>query len=498
MNFEHTHSWSVDLSADGSTLAIGTSTETPESDKQFIQVYRWNGTHYASYFNGLPAGETSAVSLSRDGNALAVGLPYIGKRGGTTTVYKFLPSSTCEDGFQQLRISLTTDSNPIETRWTLQIGSNTTVESQSYEGFPFATFVEEYCIPVHSCIKFVVYDEGHNGMSQPGVYSLILGGEEVARGGEFDRFYLHRIGECDCPTGESLLSVDAQKFTYVDETQLNWSLSHQNQLKDPLLQGNFLHDESIDYFEECIPDDSCYNLNIFPAHIPDLGYEYPFPCIGDFLGGYWSYDVTFNGTLLSSNTADFLFCPRSIGIGECSSKQQIECDNGSVPLRIELTFDHWLTIDTTANSVTNSHWDLSDQGNGKIVLVGVQEFFIYMNSWTPMYDISDEEEVKGVTICKAVDACYLFNMIEIGTSGFKLFLGNTEIGTTNSSSVSIGESCLFLPSQSPSLSLSPSETQIPTIKPTPFPTFITWPTLSPLPPTPFPVEPATVPTIPGQ
>lgn len=482
--FEHTHSWSVDLSADGYTLAIGASTETSESDNEFIQVYRWNGTHYAAYFNGLPAGETSAVSLSRDGNALAVGLPYIGKRGGTTTVYKFLPSSTCEDGFQQLRISLTTDGNPIETRWTLLIGLNTTVESQSYEGFPFATFVEEYCIPVHACIKFVVYDEGHNGMSPPGVYSLILEGEEVARGGEFDRYYLHRIGECDCPAGESLLTVDAEKFTYLDETQLNWSLSHQNQLKDPtlrgtpLFRGTLLHGtSSIGYFEECIPDDSCYNLNIFPAQIPDFA----FPCIEEYYGGHWSYDVTFNGTLLSSNYDEFLFCPRSIGIGECSSKQQqIECDNGSVPLRIELTFDHWLTIDTTANSVTNSHWDLSDQGNGKIILVGVQEFFIYMNSWTPMYNVSDEEEVKGVTICKAVDACYLFNMIEIGTSGYKLFLGNTEISTTNSSSVSIGESCLFLPSQSPSLSLSPSVTQIPTIKPTPFPTYIPWPTSPPL------------------
>lgn len=123
-------SWSVDLSGDGSILALGPSVSR-ETAGDSIRVHKWNGTHYSAFFNGLPAGETSAVSLSRDGKSLAVGLPYRGKQGGVTNVYKFRPLSKCGEKFQLLRLSLTTDGNPGETRWDLEVGSNEKIQSQS-------------------------------------------------------------------------------------------------------------------------------------------------------------------------------------------------------------------------------------------------------------------------------------------------------------------------------------------------------------------------------
>jgi hypothetical protein len=109
---------SVDISADGSTLAIGYYLN--------VLALKWNGTHYTQYLNSIPSGESSAISLSRDGNALAVGNS--GNNGGVTTVYKVRPPG-CTDNTKLLRISFTTDYFPEENRWTLQIG-NETIESQ--------------------------------------------------------------------------------------------------------------------------------------------------------------------------------------------------------------------------------------------------------------------------------------------------------------------------------------------------------------------------------
>jgi hypothetical protein len=71
---------SVDISANGSTLAIGC--------KLSVLALKWNGTHYTQYLNSIPSdNEGTTISLSRDGNAMAVGRPLSGG-GGVTTVYK--------------------------------------------------------------------------------------------------------------------------------------------------------------------------------------------------------------------------------------------------------------------------------------------------------------------------------------------------------------------------------------------------------------------------
>jgi hypothetical protein len=136
---------SVDISADGSTLAI--------KSKLSVLALQWNGTHYTQYLNSIPSYEGTTISLSRDGNAMAVGNPYSGNNVGVTTVYKArLPG--CRDNKKLLRISFTTDDFPAENRWTLQIG-NETIESQPFNGLQqFMTFVKEICVPADVCIKF--------------------------------------------------------------------------------------------------------------------------------------------------------------------------------------------------------------------------------------------------------------------------------------------------------------------------------------------------------
>jgi hypothetical protein len=60
---------SVDISDDGYTLAIAIGSDTS------ILALKWNGTHYTQYLNSLPSGESSAVSLSRDGKQWLLAIP---------------------------------------------------------------------------------------------------------------------------------------------------------------------------------------------------------------------------------------------------------------------------------------------------------------------------------------------------------------------------------------------------------------------------------------
>lgn len=168
---------------------------------------KWNIRHYSPFLN-LPAGEMSALSLSSDGSAMAVGLPFSGKKGGSTTVYKSKLSSKCEEGSQLLHLSFTTDGKPDESRWALEIDHEEVTQSQPFNGLPFTTFVEEICVPLDSCIKFRVFDSVSDGMDPPGVYSLMLDSKEVTQGGgDFMRGEIIRIGNCDCPVGTYLLSI---------------------------------------------------------------------------------------------------------------------------------------------------------------------------------------------------------------------------------------------------------------------------------------------------
>ncbi len=251
--------WSVDLSADGSVLALGTGAESHEaaSGNAAIQVFKWNGTYYSPFLNQLPSGETSAVSLSRDGKALAVGRPYYGKNGGITTVYKFQQPGCDGDGNSKLlRISYTTDGKPHESRFTLQVGPDITI--QGSPNLQFTTFVEELCVAANECVKFRVYDSVGDGMDAPGGYSLMLDGIEVAYGGDFGFGEIKHVGDCSCPAGQSMLSILAVDNDY-SEYSMEWALSFQNKTSLGEYFWRSTMSNNVERFEECIPN-GCWHL----------------------------------------------------------------------------------------------------------------------------------------------------------------------------------------------------------------------------------------------
>ena len=116
--------------------------------------------------NGIPAGPASSLSLSSDGKAIAVGLPFDSSNGGSTRVYNFYSASPCDDPSEKsLRISFTTDGKPDETTWELRVDSDLKRRSGSLSGHAYTTFVEEMCVPIESCVRFLVCGTQGDGVS---------------------------------------------------------------------------------------------------------------------------------------------------------------------------------------------------------------------------------------------------------------------------------------------------------------------------------------------
>eukprot|EP00985_Skeletonema_marinoi_P026609 scaffold20727_cov160-Skeletonema_marinoi.AAC.3 len=189
--------FSVDLSEDASILAVGTSVKNPLPTDESIRMYKWNGTQYKTLYNGVPSGPAASLSLSGDGKAVAVGLPFDSSNGGLTKVYNFYSESPCDDASEiPLRISFTTDGSPQETSWELRVDSEITLISGSLSGHKYTTFVEEICVPAEACVSFSVFDTEGDGLDPPGVYALMLNGTEEASGGDFGAFESYSTANC--------------------------------------------------------------------------------------------------------------------------------------------------------------------------------------------------------------------------------------------------------------------------------------------------------------
>jgi hypothetical protein len=304
----------VDISADGSTLVI--------KSKLSVLALQWNGTHYTQYLNSIPSYEGTTISLSRDGNAMAVGNPYSGNNGeggGVTTVYKARPAG-CTDNKKLVRISFTTDEylNENDNRWTLHFG-NETIESQLYDEFPLTTFVEEKCVPADVCVKFRVFDFG-GGIQVPSGYSVMLDGEEVASGGS-DFSYgesKYITGNCDCPAGLTLLSIMAADISGSYNIPMEWALSYQNSTSAEEYVFNRTMDHEVEIFEECIPD-GCWHLTNPQCH--DKAYATVYNEYDEDVQIFsWGYNITYKGWS-KAKFGEGDFCPEgneTISFGECS------------------------------------------------------------------------------------------------------------------------------------------------------------------------------------
>ena len=83
------HGWSLDLSDDGNIVAIGGDYCCEYSS---TIVVKWNGEVWLQYGQSLPGDTWSSVSLSSNGNLLAVGQPELSSNG-TVSIYKFLEAT---------------------------------------------------------------------------------------------------------------------------------------------------------------------------------------------------------------------------------------------------------------------------------------------------------------------------------------------------------------------------------------------------------------------
>jgi hypothetical protein len=302
-----------------------------------IWAFKWNGTHYTQHFNSLPSGKSSAVSLSRDGNALAVGNPSSGNNEGVTTVYK-VRSLGCKGYDKLLRISFTTDDKPEESRWTLHIG-NETIQSQPYDGLPLTTFVKDICVPTNVCIKFRAYDTTGNGIQDPGGYSVMLDGEEKANGNDFGFGETKFItGDCNCPAGLTLLSIMAKDSSGSD-IPMEWALSYQNKTAEREYVFIRTMDHDIEIFEECIPE-GCWHLT---------NPQCDGVVIYDKVNTNWWYSITYKGWSETKSRGWDQFCPQgdeTISFGECLPGENVKVKSPTNPP----TSSPWPTYNPTISA----------------------------------------------------------------------------------------------------------------------------------------------------
>jgi hypothetical protein len=335
-NPEDLAGWSVDLNGDGTVLVIGTGEDNASTLGSSIRVFTWNGTDYEPLLNELPGGTTSAVALSNDGKAVAVGLPFSrtsGNIGGSTIVYKYLPPPKCDENSQLLRLSITTDRNPQETYWELNLSTGEKISSPSYDD-QFATFVEEACVPIDGWATFIVYDISGDGMEVPGRYELFLDGELVGTGGSFEYVEKTQIGTRVCPEGTSLLTLQATSNFF----NVIWEVADKSGqaiisggLNCPTYSG--ANSYCTNLVEECVPTD-CATVSISDSVIFAGNGGCNAALTGDIL-----YEITIEGlgSVSFQNDRSGEFCGNSIRFGECPSIPDIKCEEGTVPARIEIS-----------------------------------------------------------------------------------------------------------------------------------------------------------------
>jgi hypothetical protein len=121
--------YSVSLSSDGTTVAIGATGFS--SGKGITRIYKWNGTTWnlqGSSIEGITASEQSgtSVSLSSDGTTVAIGAQGFSSYKGITRIYsylnEFVDSNNISIGYQAGQTN--------QTQYAIAIGSNAGNNSQ--------------------------------------------------------------------------------------------------------------------------------------------------------------------------------------------------------------------------------------------------------------------------------------------------------------------------------------------------------------------------------
>ena len=104
----------------------------------------------------------------------------------------FLANAQCPTGQGELIVSIVPDSWPNEITWDLRSGGEV-IANGNWQG-------GQSCVPLDSCLIFTMHDSYGDGIYQPGGYWVVLDGDTVASGWNYN---YTDITEINCPPGFS-------------------------------------------------------------------------------------------------------------------------------------------------------------------------------------------------------------------------------------------------------------------------------------------------------
>lgn len=185
--------------------------------------------------------------------------------------------------------------------------------------------------------------------------------------------------------------------------------------------------------ERCIPD-NCWTLSVVPVDMHPCG------CLNTMMG-----DLKFKATLGNDTLVGFHdekeICLKNIRFGKCASEETRKCEDGELQVGIEITFNDepWVAGGVAPGAGRAPSWELTDQNCDTIrkspsgVIEGLQD------------DYYSDYMVQGATLyeelCKPLDDCYYFELIDSGVvNGFKVLINGDEV-SSKSSVVEIGDMC---------------------------------------------------------
>eukprot|EP00984_Skeletonema_dohrnii_P022938 scaffold12054_cov112-Skeletonema_dohrnii-CCMP3373.AAC.5 len=400
--------WSVDLSEDASILAVGTSVENPQPTDKSIRMYRWDGQRYKVLFNGVPSGPAASLSLSSDGKALAVGLPFDSSNGGSTRVYNFYSESPCGNTSEiPVRISFTTDGSPQETSWELRVDSEVKLRSGSLSGHKYTTFVEEICVPAEACVRFVAVDTKGDGLDPPGIYALMLNGTEVASGGDFVFFEPYSTANCE---GEPTAPPTSSPSPTQGPPQAPSSSPSPSQGPQQAPTSSPTKGPTPTIVPA--PTSSPTKAPSTPPTSSPTKVPTPEPTIAPI-------PAPTSSPTKAPTTLPPTSSPTKKGLvtqpPSASPVKQCEDDSNLVKIEITLGEKPW-----------DSYWDLREQGTDIIILDALLE--------KKMATIVKE-------VCKPVRACYLFRIVGTDDVSALIFLDGIQIANATTTTITtIGES----------------------------------------------------------
>ena len=112
----------------------------------------------------------------------------------------------CDDGYSSLIVSIQTDTYGYETSWQVSDNNGTVYYEVPQGTYANNTLFEtQVCVPDNSCVLFQIEDSFGDGIFSPGFYMLVLNGDTLAMGNDFDHGASHYLA---CEIGQACSEPD--------------------------------------------------------------------------------------------------------------------------------------------------------------------------------------------------------------------------------------------------------------------------------------------------